>query len=189
MWGGTHQPSPSPLEMSKTYPPPFGFVVWAFVLLHCVCHRCSSPLVRFSSPLCLLCAGCKSARSASTIDITFGGEQDLRPTPLWSYYSRVCVVALCSPSLQLPLGVILLPPCQVYVQVAWTQKGVCQSLPSPLEVSKTWPPFFGLVVCVFMLLHCVCHCYSSPFGSILLPLCCLLYPSHMNTLSASNVQQ
>jgi hypothetical protein len=110
VWRRTHQPSPSPLEMSKTYSPPFGLVVWAFVLLHCVCHHCSSPLVRFSFPLCLLCAGCKSVRrSASTSDITFGGEQDL-PTPLWSYYLRVCVVALCSPSLQLPLRAILLPP-------------------------------------------------------------------------------
>ncbi len=88
---------------------PTPFLALLFMLLHCVGHHCSSPFVAVlspHSPHCLFNVSCKNMkRNASTKTFTSRGAQDL-PTPLGSCCLFVCVDVMCSPLLQLPLGVI-----------------------------------------------------------------------------------
>jgi hypothetical protein len=74
-------------------------IVLAIVVVPLLVQSCSPPH-------CLFSIGYKNMkRKASTIAFASRGEQDL-PNPLGSYCLFVCVDAMCSPLLQLPLVAI-----------------------------------------------------------------------------------
>ncbi len=121
--GGMCQPSPSPLKVNKTHPPPFWSCCYMFVLLHCVGHCCKSHFGAILLPRCLYMQVVGTWRRThkpwqSPLEVS-----KTYPTPFWFYCLRICVDALCSPSLQLPPWCNLTPPLVFYVQVVGTWRG------------------------------------------------------------------